>query len=228
MNWRKWLDGFVLAGKGILLATKEKRFWAGFVPSFIFFGTLLNFLSGGLSNYEMMKLIGFPANLQIIGKSFLGIFGINVPFLDWLYVFAITLLQSILIGLIVFLWHKKRQSAVTTKSGVTPVKSPAKSSAVPTDVTSNSANVEKAGIITGLIALGAGCPTCGTTLITPLVGAIFSSGSLAITGTISTIVTVVAIIVAVLSLKRIGEETYVIIINEKYLERKHREQSKNN
>ena len=228
MNWRKWLDGFVLAGKGILLATKEKRFWAGFVPSFIFFGTLLIFLSGGLSNYEMMKLVGFPANLQIIGKSFLGIFGINVPFLDWLYVFAITLLQSILIGLIVFLWHKKRQSAVTTKSGVTPVKSQTKSSAVPANATSNSANVEKAGIITGLIALGAGCPTCGTTLITPLVGAIFSSGSLAITGTISTIVTVVAIIVAVLSLKRIGEETYVIIINEKYLERKHREQSKNN
>jgi hypothetical protein len=222
MNWRKWLDGFVLAGKGILLATKEKRFWAGFVPSFIFFGTLLNLLSGGLSNFEMMKLMGFPANLQIIGKSFLGIFGVNVPFLDWLYIFAITLLQSILIGLIVLLWHKKRQSFSASKSGTTPVKSSAKSSTVSADATSNSANVEKAGIITGLIALGAGCPTCGTTLITPLIGAIFSSGSLAITGTISTIVTIIAVIVAILSLKRIGEEAYVIIINEKYLERKNR------
>ena len=38
MNWRKWLDDFVLAGKGILLATKEKRFWYGFIPSFFFFG----------------------------------------------------------------------------------------------------------------------------------------------------------------------------------------------
>lgn len=198
MNWRKWLDGFVLAGKGILLATKEKRFWAGFVPSFIIFGTLLNFLSAGTTNFEMMGLLGFPNNLKLILNAFLGIFGFNVPILDWLFTFFITLLQSTLIGLIVLLWHKKRQGATA----------------------SNSANVEKAGIITGLIALGAGCPTCGTTLITPLIGAIFSSGSLAITGAISTIMTIVAVIVAILSLKRIGEETYVIIINENYLKKK--------
>ena len=198
MNWRKWLDGFVLAGKGILLATKEKRFWAGSVPSFIIFGTLLNFLSAGTTNFEMMGLLGFPNNLKLILNAFLGIFGFNVPILDWLFTFFITLLQSTLIGLIVLLWHKKRQGATA----------------------SNSANVEKAGIITGLIALGAGCPTCGTTLITPLIGAIFSSGSLAITGAISTIMTIVAVIVAILSLKRIGEETYVIIINENYLKKK--------
>ncbi len=198
MNWRKWLDGFVLAGKGILLATHEKRFWYGFVPSFIFFGTLLNFLSAGSANFEMMGLMGFPSNLKIILDSFLGIFGVNTPFLTWLPTFLITLMQSTLIGLIVLLWHKKRQDANS----------------------SNSANVEKAGIITGLIALGAGCPTCGTTLITPLIGAIFSSGSLAITGAISIAMTIVAVIVAILSLKRIGEETYVIIINEQYLKKK--------
>lgn len=203
MNWRKWLDGFVLAGKGILLATKEKRFWTGFVPSFIIFGTLLNFLSAGTTNFEMMGLLGFPNNLKLILNAFLGIFGFNVPILDWLFTFFITLLQSTLIGLIVLLWHKKRQGATA----------------------SNSANVEKAGIITGLIALGAGCPTCGTTLITPLIGAIFSSSSLAITGAISTIMTIVAVIVAILSLKRIGEETYVIIINEEYLARKSKKEA---
>ena len=77
-----------------------------------------------------------------------------------------------------------------------------------------------AGIITGLIALGAGCPTCGTTLITPLIGAFVSTGSLSIAATISTIVTILAIIIAILSIKRLGEETYVIIINEKYLKKK--------
>ena len=35
MNWRKWLDEFALAGKGILLATKEKRFWYGFILRFL-------------------------------------------------------------------------------------------------------------------------------------------------------------------------------------------------
>ena len=198
MNWRKWLDECVLAGKGILLATKEKRFWYGFAPSFLFFGLLMNLLSGGLTKFELMRLAGFPSCLEIIWQNFLGIFGFGQPFLDWLPIFAISLLQGTLIGLIVLLWSKKRQK---------------------TD-SSNSANVEKAGIITGLIALGAGCPTCGTTLITPLIGAIFSTGGLAIAGTISTIVTWLAIIIAVLSLKRLGLESYVIIVNEKYLAKK--------
>ncbi|MBQ3320761.1 hypothetical protein IJG71_01365 [Candidatus Saccharibacteria bacterium] len=198
MNWRKWLDGFVLAGKGILLATKEKRFWYGFIPSFIFFGMLMNLLASGTGKFELMGVLGFPKNLKILLDGFLSIFGINQPFLDWLPVFAISLLQGILIGLIVLLWNKKREQ--------------------------NSANLEKAGIITGLIALGAGCPTCGTTLLTPLISAIFSTGTLAIAGTISTIVTTLAIIIAILSLKRLGEETYVTIINEKYLKRKAKEE----
>ncbi len=198
MNWRKWLDEFALAAKGILLATREKRFWYGFIPAFLFFGLLMNLLSGGFSQFELIGAIGFPDNLKIIGNNFLGIFGINRYFLDWLPIFGISLLQSILIGLIVLLWNKKRQNK---------------------DI-SNSASLEKAGIITGLIALGAGCPTCGTTLLTPLLGAIFSTSGLAITGTISTVITWLAIIIAILSLKRLGVETYATIVNEKYLKKK--------
>lgn len=196
MNWRKWLDGFSLASKGILLATKEKRFWYGFVPSFIIFSFLINMLSGGLSKFELIRILGFPSGFRIIGENLLAITGVNQPFLDWFPIFCIAILQGILIGLIVLLWHKKKNQN-----------------------SANSANVERAGIVTGLIALGAGCPTCGTTLITPLIGAIFSTGSLSIAGTISTIVTWLAIIIAILSIKRLGEETYVTIINEKYLAR---------
>lgn len=199
MNWRKWLDGFSLAAKGILLVTKEKRFWFGFVPAFIFFGMLMNLLAGGFSSFELMAATGFSGSMKILSNAFIGIFGINQLFFSWLPVFGISLLQGILIGLIVFLWHKKREQK---------------------DGTKNSDNIEKAGIITGLIALGAGCPTCGTTLLTPLLGAMFSTGGLAVTGAISTIVTCLAIIIAILSLKRLGEETYVIIINDRYLKKK--------
>lgn len=203
MNWRKWLDEFVLAGKGILLATKERRFWIGFIIAFLLFGTLMNLLSGGFSKFELMGMVGFGGSMKIIFDALIGVFGINMIFLEWLPVFLLALLQGILIGLIVLLWHKKR-----IKNG---------------KESSNSANVEKAGIITGLIALGAGCPTCGTTLLTPLLGALFSTGGLAMVGVISGIVTALAIIIAVLSLKRLGEETYVIIVNEKYMKRKKEE-----
>jgi len=201
MNWRKWLDEFALAGRGILLAMREKRFWYGFIPSFIFFGMLMNLLAGGTAKFDLMIALGFPENLKIIGDAFLAIFGINQPFLDWLPIFAISILQGILIGIIVLLWDKKRKQNTANAS-------------------KNSANLEKAGIITGLIALGAGCPTCGATLIAPLIAAIFSTGSLAIASTISAIVTWLAIIIAILALKRLGLETYAIIINEKYLAKK--------
>lgn len=197
MNWRKWLDEFVLAAKGILMATHEKRFWYGFVPAFLFFGLLMNLLSGGFSKFELMGAVGFPDNLKIIGENFLGIFGFNRFFLDWLPTFALATMQGILIGLIVYLWAKKREAG-----------------------SKNSENIEKAGIITGLIALGAGCPTCGTTLLTPLLGTLFSSGGIAATGTISTIVTWAAVIIAILSLKRLGVETYATIVNEKFMKKK--------
>ena len=193
MNWRKWCDEFILAGKGILMVTKEKRFWYGFIPTFILFAILINLLSAGFSKFQLMYTTGLSGTMVILKDAFLSIFGINQIFTDWLPVFLLCLLQGTLVGLIVFLWHKKRQ-----------------------EKGANSAGLEKAGIITGLIALGAGCPTCGTTLLTPLLGAIFSTGSLAIAGAISTIVTILAVIIAILSLKRLGLETYVIIVDEKY------------
>ncbi len=192
MNWRKWLDEFVIASKGILFATKEKRFWYGFFPTFLFFGLLMNLLSGGTSKFNLMFALGFPQCLHILWNSFIATFGINQPFLDWLPIFCICILQAALIGLIVLLWKKKQTAA----------------------------NLSNAGIITGLIALGAGCPTCGTTLLTPLLGTIFSTGGLAMAGTISAIITILAVIIAILSLKRLGVETYVTIINEEYLAKK--------
>ncbi len=202
LNWRKWLDDFALAGKGILLATKEPRFWLGFIPAFIFFGMLINLLSGGFSKFELMAATGFSGTMKILGDAFLSLFGVGQAFSDWLYVFFLALLQGTLIGLIVLLWYKKRaqSSADSGENG-------------------NAAGLERAGIITGLIALGAGCPTCGTTLLTPLLGTIFSTGSLAATGVISTLVTILAVIIAILSLRRLGVETYVIIVNEQYLKK---------
>ena len=202
-NWRKWLDGFALAGKGILLATKERKFQIGFVVAFLFFGTLMNLLAGGMSKFQLMGAVGMGGAMKIFGDALIGVFGVNMIFMEWVPVFTIAVLQGVLIGLIVFLWDKKRKQPGTTDN----------------ETNTNSANVEKAGIITGLIALGAGCPTCGTTLLTPLMGAIFSTGGLAASGVISGLVTAVAIIIAILALRRIGEEAYVIIINERYMRR---------
>ena len=192
-NIAKWLDGFSLAGKGILLATHEKRFVIAAIIAFLFFGTLMNLLSAGFSKFELMYYLGFSGTVSIIWDAFSGFFGFGRIFGEWLPVFLLAFMQGILIGLVVLLWKKKQGQ--------------------------NSVNVQRAGIVTGLIALGAGCPTCGTTLIAPLLGAIFSSGA-SMVGTVSIAITIIAIIIAVLSLRRLGEEAYVIIVNERYMKKK--------
>lgn len=216
-NWRKWCDEWILAGKGILLATKEKRFLVGFFVSFVVFSVLMNLLANGMGTFQLMWATGFSGTMKILGDAFLAVFGIGKNFLEWLPIFAIAVLQGVLIGLIALMWGK-RVGTAGAKGGKS-VKNHTKSAEKVSETTQNAENVQKAGIITGLIALGAGCPTCGTTLITPLIGTFVSTGSLAVAGVISTIVTWLAIVIALLSLHRLGVETYAIIINERYLKR---------
>ena len=108
--------------------------------------------------------------------------------------FFVVIFQSILIGLIVFVWKKRKEE--------------------------NSANVQSAGIAAGLALIGAGCPTCGTTLITPILSMIFSSGGYAMAATVSGIITFVAILVTLFAIKKVGLEAYVIIVSERYKARK--------
>ena len=213
-NFRRWCDEFVLAGKGILLATREWKFWVGFVLAFLIFGTLMNLLSGGFAKFDLMWAVGFGESMKIIGDALIKLFGYKMIVSEWLPIFALAILQGVLIGLIVLLWDKKRVKVGSECS-------------VDEKENTNSSNVGKAGLVTGLIALGAGCPTCGTTLLTPLLGALFSTGGIAMVGLVSGIVTAAAVVIAILSLKRVGEETYVIMVNEEYM-RKKEERGKNN
>ena len=188
-KFAKWCDEWLLALNGVKLAAKNWKFIVVTVVAFLLFGTLLNLLASGFAAFNLMAAVDFGGKMQIIGNAFLGIFGINKTFLDWAQVFFISLLQGILIGLVALVWRKKR---------------------------TNSTSLQNTGIVAGLAVLGSGCPTCGTSLIAPIVGTIFSSGSYAIAGTISGIITALAIVVALLTFKKVGEEAYVIIVSERY------------
>ena len=76
-------------------------------------------------------------------------------------------------------------------------------------VASQSDNLQRTGLAAGLAVLGSGCPTCGTTLLAPLIGAIGSSGGLALAGFLSGALTALSMIVALLALQKIGKEAFV-------------------
>ena len=165
----------------------------------------MNLLSGGTAAFSLMSASGFGGTLGIVFDSFLGLFGIGKNFLDWLLVFGISVLQATLIGVIAIIWkHNKEQAA--KKQGT----------AGETDAASG---LQNSGIVAGLAILGSGCPTCGTALLTPVLGAVFSGGSVAIAGVLSGVVTTVAIIVAIFALRKVGLDVYAIIVSKKAKEK---------
>ena len=203
----KWCDDWALSLRGILLATKAPRFWAFFVPVFVVFGTLLNLLSGGTAAFSLMSASGFGGALGIIFDSLLGLFGIGKNFLDWLLVFGISVLQATLIGVIAIIWkHNKEQAAKRRNKAAE-------------DEADTASGLQNSGIVAGLAILGSGCPTCGTALLTPVLGAVFSGGSVAIAGVLSGVVTTVAIIVAIFALRKVGLDVYAIIVSKKVKEK---------
>lgn len=189
---QRWTDEFKLAIYGAILATKKKRFLITFLISFIVFGTLLNMLAGGSASFNLFIHVDFVGKLEILRDAFLGTFGVNRIFVDWIFIFIVTILQSVLISLVVFVFKYRKDSA----------------------------NIQNAGIVTGLIILGSGCPTCGTTILAPIIISIMGSSGMAVAGTISWILTAASIIIALLALKKVGFETYAILMEEKYKEKK--------
>ena len=189
----RFCDEIILAGKGILQAMKTMRFWVWAILSFVVFGTLINLLSAGFASFHLMAALGFPRCLGVLSDAFLGLFGINKAFSDWIVVFPVALLQGILIGMIAALRKLKKKEAGD--------------------------DMQRAGIAAGLAVLGAGCPTCGTALLTPILGAVFAGGS-AMVGTVSNIVTIIAVIIIIFSLKKVGEDYYVIMESNRYKKKK--------
>ena len=196
----KWLDECKMAMSGIVLATREWKFLLAFLSSFIIFGTLMNILSGSSAGWDLFWAVDFGGKMRLLGQAFLANFGIDRALLDWAITFVITILQSILIGLVVLVWQKKRRQKVLAKA-------------------KNLNNMSDAGLVAGLAILGSGCPTCGTTLLAPLLGTVLSSGSFAIAGVISGLINVAAAILALFALKRVGKDAYVMIIAERYEKR---------
>lgn len=195
-----------MALSGIVLATREWKFLFAFFVSFIFFGTLMNLLSSSAAGWDLFWAVDFPGKMHLLFQAFLANFGVDRALLDWALTFIITLLQSILIGLVVLVWQKKRRHKLSAE-------------------VKNLNNVSDAGIVASLAILGSGCPTCGTTLLAPLLGTLLSGSSLALAGVLSGLITSAAVILALFTLKRIGKDAYVMISAERY-EKRHQEGKK--
>lgn len=208
----RWIDECKMAISGAILATSKAEFWSGFLISFVIFGTLMNLLASGFGVFSTMAALGISGSLKIISDAFLAIFGFDKSFGDWALTFVVVVLQSFLIGLIVFVWHAKCRQQESTV----------------TETAKNAGNLQDAGIATGLAILGTGCPTCGTSLLAPVIGSLVGTGSYALAGVVSWGLTIAAVVLILFSIKRVGRDAYAMITSERFLnKRKEQNVSKN-
>ena len=189
---KKWK----IAGQGILLAARELRFWVAFALVFLIFGTLLNLLNSGAAGVNLMFSGGAEIFWRVLGKAFLAIFGVGREFSDFLLTFLILVLQSTLIATVTVVAKHAKDDLKISREEAEQIRGGAQNS----------------GLVAGLAILGSGCPTCGTALITPILGMIFSTGGYAIAGVVSGVITLLAIIVAVFSLRAAGIDAYAGIL----------------
>lgn len=203
----RWFDEFGLALRGLLLATKQKSFWLPFTLTIVIFGVVINLLSSGFTSFRLIgaSVAGgdLTAGLKIILDAFLAIFGVGKSFGDWFLNFILILFQSVLVALVVFVAKHNKNSKKSKKTA---------------DTKDSADGLESSALVAGLVVLGSGCPTCGTTLLAPILGAILSgtSGAVALAGKLSLALNLAAIILAIFVFKKLGFTTYAIIKSEKY------------
>ena len=255
----KWLDDWKIALTGILLAARERLFWAWFLPVFFVFGILLNLLSSGTAAFALMVSGGFSVALDVVSKAFLGIFGVGRDFWDFLLVLIITILQATLIAEIAVVWRYNKMNAqrISDRRRARGASSGAGASdgaeaiggaeAAREEKTLGDAgtsdreetlsgaggdpnrdgmtiggSLQNSGLVAGLALLSGGCPTCGTALLAPIITSVFSGGGFALAGVISGGLTVLALVLALYTLKKVGLDAYALIKAEKRRKRKAR------
>ncbi len=206
----KWGDEWKMAGEGVLLATRDWRFLTIFGGSLVVFGTLMTLLSGSAGAIGLFWSVNWTNKLKILSDALLGFFGMGQSFWDWALIFSITVIQSILIGLVALVWRRKRKMVKKTKTKADDFVAGVQ----------NADNAQSAGLAAGLAILGSGCPTCGTTLLAPVLGTLFSTGGYAIAGMVSGILMILSFIVALVALKKVGREAYMVIKSEEFAQRK--------
>lgn len=168
----------------------NRHFLWPFLICFLVFGFLLNFFAAGSANWQLFQLSNLRGKLVLIAHTVAAVFGVGRTLPDFFFMSLINLVQSVLIGLLFFILHFRKQNL--------------------------SDNLQSTGIIASFFLLSSGCPTCGTALLAPIFISILGSSGLALIGTVSVILNLISLIMAFFVFQKLGYEAYIISEAEKY------------
>lgn len=209
-SWRRIRNRLELIGDRIKLAMlgssyclSRKKYLISFIICSFGFLYFLTFFQDGNSNLHLLfSKIDAEQKIDILGRVFLNSLH-NFLNLYGLSLVLLSILQGLAVTLMVYTWrHKEKDEVITTAS------------------TSTIASA------LGFVALG--CPSCGISLLTPILSAIAGASASLLAERVNVALTLIAYALLLYSICKLGYLIFVIITAAKYKEKHGSKPQKNN
>jgi len=165
---------------------RKPKYFAVFLFTLLFFLFFLTFFRDGDSNWQLLwSGIDFGRKMEMLGRVFVTM-GSN--FTSWygLSIVLMATLQAIVIMQLIFAWRHRQKDNVI-----------------------DGASTGGIGALFGFIALG--CPTCGVGLLTPILTMVAGAGALALAELFSNVFMILAFILLLYTIIKLGYTNYVTI-----------------
>ena len=190
------IDRAKFAALSIWALFKRPKYLASFIISLFVFLYILSFFKDGNGNWLLLcSGLPFSSKMEVLGRVFLKIFD-NFTNLYGILIILMSVLQALTIMLLIFTWRNRDK-----------------------DNAIDGASTGGIGAIFGFVALG--CPTCGISILAPLLTAIAGTGAMAAADGISKALIILAFILLIYTVIKLGYVSYVTISAKKYKEKKH-------
>lgn len=193
-------DRAKLAFVGCGYCLRQPKYLTIFIISWVLFAYIFTFFRDGNYNWAIISSgLGAEKKIEVLGKCFLAIFS-NFTSFSGLGIIFLSFFQAVAIALMVFTYKNRNKTA-----------------------TLNGASTSVVATALGFLALG--CPTCGISMLTPILTTIAGTGAGALSGTLGGIFIVVAFILIIFTLIRLGYLVFIIVSAENYKEKHERKNS---
>ena len=190
------IDRAKFAVSSIWMLLKRPKYLASFLVSLFVFLYILSFFKDGSGNWLLLcSNLSFGAKLEVLGRVCVKILD-NFTDLYGILIILMSILQALTIMLLIFTWRNREK-----------------------DHAIDGASTGGIGAIFGFIALG--CPTCGISILAPLLTAIAGTGAMAAAEGISKVLIVLAFILLIYTVIKLGYVSFVTMSAKKYKEKKH-------
>ena len=177
---------------------RKPRYLFIFLSSLFVFLYVLSFFKDGIGNWSLLcSNLPFSTKLEVLGRVFAKIAD-NFSSLYGILIIIMSALQALTIMLIAFTWRSREKN-----------------------VAIDGASAGGIGAVFGFLALG--CPTCGISMLAPLLTAFAGTGAMAAAESISHALIILAFGLLTYTVIKLGYISFITISTNKYKEKKHAE-----